>query len=138
VKDLGVLGRGILGCFCATTLDCNSVTLVLEALRGDETLNLRCLGVWLCALLLGGHFTTDNEFADIILLAETKETTDLRGTLGTETLGVNNVCETRNWVVARLDDGESEDREVHANDAATDRLPLALTSSSWSVAGVAV
>jgi len=51
---------------------------------------------------------------------------------------VDSVGETGDVVVALLDDGESEDREVHADDAATDRLSLALTSAAGAVARVAV
>ena len=65
--------RGILGCFRATALDCDAVTLVLETLGCDETLDLWCLGVWLRSLFLGGNFTTDNELAD---LEEKKGTSD--------------------------------------------------------------
>lgn len=57
--------RGILGCFRATALDCDSVTLVLKTLWCDETLDLWCLGVWLRSLLLWGDLTTDNELADL-------------------------------------------------------------------------
>lgn len=40
--------------------------------------------------------------------------------------------------IALLDDGEGEHGQVHANDAAADRLSLALAGSSRSVARVAV
>jgi hypothetical protein len=63
--DFNCTYRGILGRFCATTLDCDSVTLVLETLRSDETLDFRCLGVWLRALFFGSDFTTDNKLADL-------------------------------------------------------------------------
>jgi hypothetical protein len=55
----------ILAGFCTTTLECNPVTLVLEALRGDETLDAWGLGVWLLALALWLHFTTDDILADL-------------------------------------------------------------------------
>lgn len=40
-------------------------------------------------------------------------------------------------VVALLDDGEGEDGQIHADDAATDGLALALTGAAGTVAGVA-
>lgn len=40
--------------------------------------------------------------------------------------------------ITLLDNGEGEDRQVHADDAATDRLSLALTSAAGAVARVAV
>jgi len=138
VQDLGVFVGSILGRFRATAFEGLPMTLVLEALRCDETLDLRCLSVWLRALLLWLDFTSDDELADIVLLAETKESSDLGGTLWTQSLGVYGVGDARNLVIALLDNGKSKDRQVHANYAATDRLPLALTSSSRSVTGVAI
>jgi hypothetical protein len=43
------------------------VTLVLETLRSDETLDARSLGVWLGALLalLGLDLTADDELANL-------------------------------------------------------------------------
>jgi len=78
------------------------------------------------------------EKTHIIFLAETEEAADLGGTLGTEALGVDDVGETWDVLVALLDDAQSEDREVHADDAAADGLALALTSATGAVAGVAV
>jgi hypothetical protein len=51
---------------------------------------------------------------------------------------VDNVGQAGDVVVALLDDAESKDREVHADDASADGLPLALTSAAGAVAGVAV
>lgn len=74
----------------------------------------------------------------IVILGEAEELADLRGALRTETLGVHNVGDTWDVILALLDDGESEHREIHRNDAATDRLALALTGAASAVAGVAV
>ena len=46
-------------------LQCDAVTLVLETLGSNQSLNLRSLGVWLLALTLRLDFTTDNKFADL-------------------------------------------------------------------------
>jgi hypothetical protein len=62
-QQLRVLVRSILGGFRASSLECNSVSLVLQALRGDKSLDLRGLGVGLCAFLLGDDLTSDNKFA---------------------------------------------------------------------------
>jgi hypothetical protein len=51
---------------------------------------------------------------------------------------VNCICEPWKLAIALLNDAESNDRKVHGNDAATDRLPLALSRSAWSVARVAI
>jgi len=74
----------------------------------------------------------------IIILGEAKESADLGSTLGTQALGVDDIGQARDVVLALLDDAESKDREVHSDDATTDRLALALTSTAGTVAGVAV
>jgi hypothetical protein len=74
----------------------------------------------------------------IVFLAETEEPADLRGTLGTKTLGVDGVGKTREVGVALLHNGEGKDGEVGGDDAATDGLALALTSAARAVARVSV
>lgn len=78
------------------------------------------------------------ERTHIIFLAETEEAADLGCALGAEALGVNLIGEAGDVVVTLLDDGESEDRQVHGDDAAADGLALALTSAAGAVARVAV
>lgn len=51
---------------------------------------------------------------------------------------MDNVGKTGNVVLALLDNGQSKDGEVHANDASTDGLSLALTRAARAVAGVAI
>jgi hypothetical protein len=138
------------------------VALVLQTLGSDQTLDLGCLGVGLRALLLGLHLAADDELTNleswpsdstlceqedwrrsyekthIIFLAETEETADLGGTLGAETLGVNHVGEAGDVLVALLDDAQGKDGEVHADDAAADRFPLALAGAAGTVARVAI
>jgi len=74
----------------------------------------------------------------IVILGEAEELSDLRCALGTKTLGVHDVCQTGDIGVTLLDDAERQDGQVHGDDAAADRLALALTGSTGSVAGVAV
>lgn len=136
-QQLSILVSSILGSLRASSLECDSVSLVLHSLRSDESLDLGGLGVWLGALLLGDDFTADDELANIILLAQTEESSDLGGTLGTEALGVDDIGEAWDFALALLDDGQSKDRQVLADDAATDGLALALAITSGSVAGVA-
>lgn len=62
-QELSVLVGSILGCLGASSLQGNSVSLVLHALGGDESLDLRGLGVWLSTLFLGDDLSSDNEFA---------------------------------------------------------------------------
>ena len=58
--------RGILGGFGLAALERHSVTLVLETLRGDETLDAGGLGVGFLAFALGLDFAADDEFADLV------------------------------------------------------------------------
>ena len=62
--EIGTYGSLFAG-FALATLQRQSVTLMLETLRSDETLNARSLGVWLVAFTLGLDFTADDEFADL-------------------------------------------------------------------------
>ena len=58
---------GVLAGFRATTLEGDPVTLVLETLRSDETLDLGVLGVGFGALLalLGLHLTANDELTNL-------------------------------------------------------------------------
>ena len=47
---------------------------------------------------------------------------------------MDGVGKTWDIVVALLDNGDGEDSKVHADDASTDGLSLALTSAAWAVA----
>ena len=51
---------------------------------------------------------------------------------------MNDVSQTWDIGITLLDDGESENGEVHSDDAAANRLALALTSAAGTVARVAV
>jgi len=137
-EDSGVLVGSILGLLCVTTLQCNAVALVLQTLGSNQTLDLWCFGIWLLALTLWLNLATNNELANIIILGETKELSDLCSTLGTEALGVNNIGDAGDVAVALLDDAECEDGQIHGDDATTDGFTLTLTGAAGSVAGVTV
>ena len=57
--------RSILGGFRPATLECDPMTLVLETLGSNETLDAWCLGVRFRALFLRLDLATDDEFADL-------------------------------------------------------------------------
>ena len=75
---------------------------------------------------------------DIIFLVKTEELSNFGSALRTKSLWLNDISQARNFAFALLDDREGEDGEILSDDAATDRLALAFTSSSWSVARVAI
>ena len=43
------------------------MTLVLETLRSDETLDAGCFGIWFLVFALGFDFAADDEFADLVI-----------------------------------------------------------------------
>lgn len=51
---------------------------------------------------------------------------------------MDDIGEAGELLVALFDNGQSENGEIHADDAASDRLSLALASASGTVAGVAL
>jgi len=135
-KELSVVVSSITGSLSTAALDGNALALALETLGGNQTLDLGGLGVILLALL--GDGAADDELADVVLLVETEEATDLGGTLGAETLGDNGVGETGELTLALLDDGQSKDGKVQTGDGTADGLALALTGAAGAVAAVAV
>ena len=57
--------RSILGSFRTTTLESHMMTLMLETLRSNETLDTRSLGIWFLAFALRRNLTTNDEAADL-------------------------------------------------------------------------
>lgn len=78
------------------------------------------------------------ESTHIVFLAETKETANLRRTLGTETFRVHRIRQARNILLALLDNGKCQYRQIHAHNAASHALPFPFTCPAGTVAAVAV
>lgn len=114
------------------------VTLALETLGGHKTLDLGSLGVWLGTLLLGDDLTANDKLANVVLLGQVEELSNVVGTLGTETLGDGRlgVGETGDLLLTLLDNNEVKSLDIGADDAATNRLALALTGAARAVARV--
>jgi len=138
VEEGSIFGGSILGPLSITTLEGKTMTLVLKTLRGNETLDLWGLGIWLLSFTLWLNLTTDNELANIIILGETEELSDLCSALWTQTLGVNDVGDTGDIILSLLDDGEGQDGKIHSDDAATDGLALSLSGTTRAIAGVTI
>lgn len=62
--------RLILHLLSLTALERNAVALVLQALRSDQALDARSLGVRLLALALGLNLTPDDVLADLVFRAK--------------------------------------------------------------------
>lgn len=106
------------------------VGLSAEALVGNDALDLGGLVEGLVALL---DLAADNVLGDIVLLAESESLSDLASPLGTESARLLVVSEASNLAGTLLENLEGKDAKVGAGDAASDRLTLALTSSSGAV-----
>jgi hypothetical protein len=85
----------ILGSLRAAALDCDPVTLVLETLRSNQTLDLGSLGVGLRALLLGNDLTADDELADLNLHSSALDSSDKTTTLRLNPLHNRGLVETQ-------------------------------------------
>ena len=62
--------RLLLGRFRTAALEGDAVTLALETLGSDQTLDLGGLGVFLLSLTLGGNGTADDEFPVLSIKAK--------------------------------------------------------------------
>lgn len=96
------------------------------------------LGVGLGTLLLGDDLTADDKLADVVRLVEVEEAADLGRALGAEALGEDLVRQAGDVLLPLLDDDEVEGADVGADDAAANRLALALTRAAGAVARVAL
>lgn len=110
-------------------------SLSLQSLRGDQSLDLWGLGEGLAVLL---DSSSDNVVSDVVLLSQTKELSDVVGSLWTQSLWGGDVSQTLNVGLTLLDNGQGNDGHVLVDDTSSDGLSLSLTSSSWSVTGVAL
>lgn len=106
--------RSLAGSLSAAALDGNPMTLALEALGGDQTLDLG--GLCVIGLALASHSAADDELADIVLLVKAEEATDLGSTLGAESLGNDGVSEAWELTLTLLDDAEGQDSQIGTGD----------------------
>lgn len=110
----------------------------LQSHGGDQSLDLGGLGVRLGTLGLGRDLSSDNELSDIVFLGQVEESSDLGGSLGTQSLGQNGVGQSGDLLFTLLDDDNGQDGDVGVDDATSDGLSLSFTGSSSSVARVTV
>merc|ERR1712166_1260811 len=129
----GEVGGGLgLVLDCAGLLECDHVTLALEADWGYQALDLWCLLVLLA--VLGGDGTADNASADVVFLGHTPELADLVCALWSEADVLGAVTESGDIGGATLDNDKVEHGKVLVDDATTNGLALALASAALAVA----
>lgn len=134
-QQLSVLGSSVLLGLGVSELLGSETSLSLQSLRGNETLDLWSLGVGLVAL---GDLTSDDKLANVVLLGQTEELSNVVGSLWSQSLWNGLVGETLDFLLTLLKDDQTQDGQIRANNASTDGLSLTLTSSARSVAGVAL
>ena len=98
---------------------------------GDQALDLRALGHLLAGLV--GESAGDDELADVLGLEQAPELADVVGALGTQTARDVLGGQALDLSGALLDHHEVEHTDVGADDAAADRLLLALALAARAV-----
>lgn len=110
------------------------VPLALQALGGDQALDLGCLPHGLLASL-AGNLAADDVLADIIVLGKVVQLADLACALGAQAAGLLNIGQSSDLAVTLLQDNEVKNRQVGADNAAADGLALALTAAALAEGG---
>jgi len=106
-EKLSVLGSlsGVL--LSSSLLEGKLVSLSLKSLRGDESLDPRCLGLGdlgsgLAFLRL--DLSSNDVLSDIVLLAQVEELSDLAGSLGAQSSGDVLIGKPFDFLISLLDD----------------------------------
>jgi hypothetical protein len=133
-----VLGNGFLLSQSLPLLQALQVPSSLQSHRGDQSLDLGGLGVRLGTFLLGLNLSSNNELSDIVFLGQVEESSDLGGSLGTQSLGQDGVGQSGDLLFTLLDDDDGQDGNVGVDDATSNGLSLSFTGSSGSVTRVTV
>lgn len=134
-QKLSVLGSSVLLGLGIASLKGSDVPLALETLRSNKTLDLGSLGVGLVSL---DNLTTNDILADIVLLGETKELSNVVGSLGSESLGKRSISKTGNISLSLLNNHKGKNGKVSSDNASTDGLSLSLTITAGTVTRVAL
>jgi len=129
-----VLLSGLLVRLVSLTTNSDQVALALQALRGNQSLDLGGLEVRL--LLALNDLSSDDELLHIIISLQVEELANARRTLGTEAARLDGVGQTRDLTLTLLYDEKVENGELTRNNTATNGLSLALTTLAGSVEGV--
>ena len=129
-EELLVLGSVLLGGLEPVELDLLGLLLSPESLLGDQSLDLGGLVEGLVSLL---DLPPHNVLPHIVLLSQAEELSNVRHSLGSESVGLLGVGDSGDVGLSLLEDGELDDSEIGSNNAASAGLSLPLTGSSLSV-----
>jgi hypothetical protein len=103
-----------------------------------QSLNLGSLGVWLLLRIFGLNFPPNDKFPNIVLLCQVEEFANLAGSLGSKTFGVSDIGDTRDIIVALLDNNDRKDRKIRSDNTTTDRLAFTFAGATGTVARMAL
>jgi len=132
VDESGIFSSLGLGLLQLLDRFCDSFVLAGESDGCNESLDLGLSHNLLALLVL--ESPRDGELSNVVLLGEVEKLSDLAGALRAEAARGWVVSDVGNLLVTLLEDDEVENREIGADDAATNRLPLALADTAGSVA----
>jgi hypothetical protein len=132
-QQLGVLSSSISLGLSVLNLQGLQVSLSLQNLWSDQSLDLWSLGVLLLTL---DNLSSDDVLSNVILLGQTEELSDVVSSLWTQSLWNLDIGQTLELTVTLLDDNKGQDGKIWTNNGTSDGLSLSLTNSSWSVTRV--
>lgn len=135
-QELSVLSGSLLLGNSISNLQSLQVSLSLQGLRSHQSLDLWSLGVG--SAILASDLSSDDVLSNVILLGQAVEFSNVVGSLRTQSLWNSGVGQTLNVLLTLLDNDKGKSSNVLADNATSDGLSLSLTSSSWSVARVAL
>lgn len=119
-----------------TSLDqSQTVSLALQDDRGDQALDLG-RGVALLLAFLQRQRATDHVRADIVFLGQVVELADFAGALRPQATRDVTVGQALDFLLALLDDDQSQNGHVAVDDASADGLALAFSVAARAIARV--
>lgn len=132
-QQVGVLSSSISLGLSVSDLQSLQVSLSLQSLWSNQSLDLWSLGVLLLTL---DNLSSDDVLSNIILLGQTKELSDVVGSLRTQSLWNLGVSQTLKLSITLLDNDKGQNSKILTDNGTSDGLSLSLTVSSWSVTRV--
>jgi len=135
---LGVLGAHDALLLGSLLLERHDLSLALQTLWRDETLDLGRLELRLGLALLELERLAHHVLAHVVVLAQVEQLADVVGTLGAAHAWHDAVGEAVDLLLALLDDDKRQHAQVAVNDAALDGLAATLAAAALTIAGHAL
>ena len=129
-EKLLVFSNVLLGEFPSVLAGLLDNSLSADSLLGDHSLDL---GGLVEGLVTSLDLSSDDISADIVLLVKSEGRDDVVSSLGSTHVGLVDVSEAIDLLLALLDDLEEDSANIGSDDASSDTTSSALTSSSGLV-----